>query len=1397
MNIKERFLEEVKTGSNVDLIVGPKELLGKVISLDSESVQIIKHDGKKSSVALDAITYYELAEESGTQEPAGPAIQAPVSPRISDKATAARNYILSNAAQKPEFVSEYWAYDLSGLRYSPTIRARCGEIDPSGNLSSLINTILNKLSYCLKINEIQMKFGRIQEILHLIDGCSKQYDDPLVFEMLGIVLINLGITYDEFFKTHTENRIIRLADALVCFNSQKFDLMTYYLKSFFEKEEVSQGNIRNFCFLADWMLKYGYVAELRGIVRNNSENLPEQLKDSIQVLAETVEQRPVPLLKPAGEEKKSPVKVVRTKEILEEARKCIRKQSYGAAYKIVESAFKKDPDNKELSDMLQYLTRVVANARKFTNIPRDNSSFALATRAWYIEEDTQKARKYYEATINNREDKTVSAIFNLTELVMHTEGDTAAEEILKHYYYLIKAYHPEDRVKFFERLASLYQKMKDYEKLLSALNSLRELYNKRPSYRSKLAGTIFRIAQCQFIKERYLPAINSCDDALSAGHVLNACITLKVNCYIRLGQYDVARQLISNYASLDYTLLQLNEKINDAESGLENGLSETDDERQSSVFDLTPFAEVYEKSCTFEGLSEDRKRSGSFDEDDLRKIENEIRFSSKAKPKDRAEYNLTAACIEKELNEQSDKYYSYIATSMLFYGNLQLANSNFDVAKSFYLTAIQFSQKTNLKSSVEKNAVAFYLYSILKTPKSMVSGELLKTENEVLLKLPAITDLDDRYALKDLLNLLSVSQELRNIVEGNQQLSARILALFNRIGIRCSALDNSSWIALDEYIKEANKCIRRLKSDVQLNINFEHDIKNDAFEVKKCLEVSRLDADFIDRYLEIASDIGEYREYSDFDNKIRILNQSVNSLVELEEKAHKNPTRFLENSFVAIIRSTLENVRKLIEKVNEDYMSEIVIDVPMTTLPKGADVAELSVSIANKENRSTARNLKIEVKDLYGELLYSGDVPEGNLKGGSATSVLVPIKAVDKEAFTTKIVITYEDDKDQKHSAEKDISVTASDEEFEKITNPYITGKPVVNDEMFFGRDDMIQNLANSLLDDRNRCIIIYGQKRTGKTSIFDHLKKKLENNFIILSFSVGSDITSENNFYKSVKIELLDYLEDNDFDDDVIDYFQDFEINDFLDFQRFMFKARKDIGGISNKEILLMIDEFTHIYTYIKDDAYAIDKNFMDKWKAMIEKNMFKSALIGQDFMPEFINEYANQFQVTDPVYVSYLRREDAIKLVVNPILMKNGESRYLEKSDEMIVNWFNGQPYYLQTYCSILVNYLNAHQQQNYITNAIAIRAKDQMLQTVRLDFFDNLVNAGEEDYLKVLVAIAKNTEHIDGWVRLARMNLPAGSDAVLQKLNDRGVVEYNKAENKSKISIPFFQEWLAKCY
>ena len=227
------------------------------------------------------------------------------------------------------------------------------------------------------------------------------------------------------------------------------------------------------------------------------------------------------------------------------------------------------------------------------------------------------------------------------------------------------------------------------------------------------------------------------------------------------------------------------------------------------------------------------------------------------------------------------------------------------------------------------------------------------------------------------------------------------------------------------------------------------------------------------------------------------------------------------------------------------------------------------------------------------------------------------------------------------------------------------------------------------------------------------------------------------------------------------------------------------------------MIDEFTHIYTYIKNPNYNISENFMDKWKAMIEKNLFKSALIGQDFMPDFIKTYANQFQVTDPIYVSYLERKDAIDLVIKPISIKNGGSRFLEGSEEMIVDWFNGQPYYLQTYCSKLVDYINKEQKQNYITAAVAKKVKDLMLTDVKLDFFDNLVRLDEKDMQEVLLKIAQASDTAGTKIHIDRLHLDENQKNILEKLATRGVVDYSKSEQKCCITIPFFHEWLRQSY
>jgi AAA+ ATPase superfamily predicted ATPase len=57
--------------------------------------------------------------------------------------------------------------------------------------------------------------------------------------------------------------------------------------------------------------------------------------------------------------------------------------------------------------------------------------------------------------------------------------------------------------------------------------------------------------------------------------------------------------------------------------------------------------------------------------------------------------------------------------------------------------------------------------------------------------------------------------------------------------------------------------------------------------------------------------------------------------------------------------------------------------------------------------------------------------------------------------------------------------------------NPYITGAPVGNSPAFVGRDDILNNVLN-VVRDQNNAIVLYGQRRIGKTSMLQVLETKL-----------------------------------------------------------------------------------------------------------------------------------------------------------------------------------------------------------------------------------------------------------------------------------------------------------------
>ena len=1489
MGMKENFLKEVRIGTEIEMMFGKdKEITGTVVSLDLESVRIRRPDGSEANLSLEVIKYYEVVQKpvlkqeiekqntpnarleekkeettyntashkqlnSQPEHPSNLEKQDSNQNSINDKTSVQEKQILTSSnlitpqnneisgevpvfdfhsieSKGLKFEPNYWDKNLKNIKLSSDIKSKCKQ--NSSKLNQELSALINIINNAAKINELDPKFGRIDQILLRAQALCLEYKSDFLFELLAIVLQTIGQTYNEKFKKTSTNPIINLSDAVIFYKRADYENMTDNSYRYYSTMPITEKNLDNFLFSVPYFIQYAY-SDLFQIKQQEINNLPQPIqkkyatiynhaKSTIQVVNTNIKKQ-----------KEINIRKTQLQEFKKLVLDYIKAYDFDRAYKLVDREFKEDPSNKEIADLLQKIGKVRSNAIKFKNLPNDGSYYSKAVRAWHILEDVNEAEENFKKCIDNVEDKSVSALMDYSDMIMHSQGEVKAIKVLKSYWRVPTT--TSEQIKYYEKLASLYSKGKDFENLLQSLNSLQDLYsrklkfynvpdNKRNSrearsfeyYREKLGNVLFRIATVHSEKGNYALAFQYIDKAIESKFNLSACITLKVSCFIKQNNFSEARELVKKYIEQDYSLIALLEKIDLIEKDTTTQLSIDDPNSQAlddvKVFDNNERSTVlleeqlqlsldnefviqYESTCSFEGISEERKKRGVYTDEDLKKIEYEIRFSSKSKPKDRADYYLTAACIEKKLNNKSPKYYNFITHSMVFFGHLLLSNKDYDIAKSYYLTSIELSSRAS-ENRIEENAIYGYLNAILKQDDYSVN-EGFDFNTVVLLLFTKINGLcsKDEFVIKDVLSLLIASAKIRTLIDENKRNFEQLINIIE-MKINLSYSNNEFWLKLTEYVKKIDKRFNVWFTELQLDKYFEKNIENIVGEYKLSVPVTHIDCLYIDEFMSYYKNVKTYQNYSDFDNKIRILSQGKNDLTNFIEKGNEKATLVFKKYLSKIIKISISTIEEIIKQISHNYKPELSIVVPITSFPKNNEKIELSVTISNAENKATARNICLIVKDIKDNTLCEKKISK-NLKGGSELPELITIPRAGSEAFTVNIIVRYYDDENKVYDIKKSVSISV-ETDFEKINNPYITGNPIDKDDMFFGRDFLISSLVQAINDDKKRCIVIYGQKRTGKTSLFRHLQKKLQDKFIILNFSIGADITSERNFYRSVQGEFVSYLEDNDYDDDTLEYFERYTIEDFINFKIFLNKCNKEICAKEKKSILLMIDEFTHIYKYIKSESYGIKDNFMDEWKSLIEGNYFKTIVIGQDNMPEFIKEYSNQFQVTDPILVSYLNIEDAVDLVIEPIRLKNGDSRFLESTGKTIANWFNGQPYYLQCFCYNLVDYINKIQKQNFVTMAVAEKVKDEMLKSKDISFFDNLVNKEDKDGIDLLLKIAKAATDVPGrYILIDNLQLTDFQLAVLEKLAEKGVIDYKKAEKKCRIVIPFFNEWLIKCY
>ncbi len=536
-------------------------------------------------------------------------------------------------------------------------------------------------------------------------------------------------------------------------------------------------------------------------------------------------------------------------------------------------------------------------------------------------------------------------------------------------------------------------------------------------------------------------------------------------------------------------------------------------------------------------------------------------------------------------------------------------------------------------------------------------------------------------------------------------------------------------------------------------------------------------------------------------------------------------------------RSALEEwQRRVREKAADTVLAPPRLSIRLaveTYLPDESGNIEAQLAVENAPGRRPAQSVELVVQEDP-DMFELGD-PElkrvGSLAGGESKVVRIPLRvsglAADRRAFTFPVYAQYHNEKQIALTSVMALSIGLyGDEEFKEFANPFATyaeGGVVGDPHMFYGRGELIERLGQAIQESRtqSKSVVIFGQKRAGKSSILFHLKEWLMDSDDILVVDLGNiglflDESSSTPLLQKLLWEILCQLryaiEDREESGAASlelafptadEFFQ--HPSPISCFNEMFEKFRRRTGRSADWRgirVVLMMDEFSYVYGYIMKGA--MPETFMRNWKALLQRNYFSVAMAGQDVMPKFKQRFPNEFGTTQDERVTYLNPEDATKLIDEPIRIggRKGKSRYRERAIGRILNLTAGNPFYIQIICSLLVEYMN-RKRTPVVTEADVEQVKEELIYGVNAlggDKFESLISSGDtspdaisdDDSLAVLKAVAGNFQ--GGSCRRADIvcTTTAALDDVLNDLVGREVLERDPGQFY-RIRVGLFREWL----
>jgi cold shock CspA family protein/thioredoxin-like negative regulator of GroEL len=1076
-------------------------------------------------------------------------------------------------------------------------------------------------------------------------------------------------------------------------------------------------------------------------------------------------------------------------------------------------------------------------------LPRGGSYYARAKCAEIVERNLSRAVDLYKLAIEHK-DRAESAVKDLAMVLSQLGRNEEAIAILNNYRDQSKDPRPIDGV-----LMTLYQKTGETDKAIPLLYKRAEM---TPDA-AKRAPILLNIANLHLAQQEFDTAERIFRQilAIQAGNtVAKRHIAI---CLLKQDKLDAAEQILNEILA-DTSDAQSVEVLNAVQQARTGGIpTDIDILINTSLSDffteISAFTKFFLDHWDYKGVPPDRIQAQEFNRNDVEKLEERASRLSTRLPRDRSSFYLSAAKIDSVLEDSDPNRFSrYLCRSFASMGDAIVVESGMlDSACDLYCEALAVYGNDHSRSRDEQDAIS----ALIRVLYATLGVNLIPVMTTRHISIDeAIESVISQHP-----NRARVFNYTAYLIYRSRYAAARILTRLYRSNWQEAALDylRKQSVEMPESVKNPDEFARlwdvlrrRHFDDYRLITNeFRYLTRLEIVPsvIEDCISRIRSIGDLLffeldrerSRELQRILDFTlELCRQTAFEDRERLCLQADSQCRELIREIQTSPTKFSIEQIYPVLQSLQQKLNIGLEELYQRSTPSLSLRLAFESYsPDNDRQIEVQIAIENQTGRSPAEDLELMViqdNDQFFSLPKSDLRLNGSLRGGDQEIVLIPLHltplALSAEAFSMTVYVQYRTRSEQEPLVVVEnfsIQLTTEFEEFDNPYKAYAKGGVLRESGMFYGRSEVIGSIVHTLVTNpSSKSIVLYGQKRSGKSSILYHLKEALNETSDMLVLDIENigillDEESSTSLLYQILWAILRQLqrsirkrEEQGYSELGLTFSADLEFYTHpapLQYFNSFFENFEDHitrhSDWKNVRLVLLIDEFSYIYGYIIRGTLSED--FMANWKALLQGNHFSTVLAGQDVMPKFIKKFSNQWGTTEDRQVGYLSDEDARALIDEPIRIgnKNGDSRYREKAIERIIELTSGSPFYIQIICNRLVEHMRL-KRQKLATKADVERIRDNLIRGVdalRLSDFDNLISSGDtspeaisdDDALQVLKMVARNTQQLSTCARseiIGETEKPI--DVILEDLVHRNVLECERG-SYYRIRVGLFKEWL----